>query len=137
MNPKDILDAHHVMRYCSPKHVRRNGQISETAFALKPDEQYLSVDWLEYFNGDATFSRQLTQVQEAVQQRLTVKHNGKFLKIQAGEVRALKLRIAHEPGVEADPSHAGIYPEALEDLAFMLALANLVNPEDIFPALSN
>lgn len=46
-----IPPSHHIVRICKPKYVQ-NGEITPQAFEPIKDEDYLSVHWLEYLNGD-------------------------------------------------------------------------------------
>ena len=53
----NLPDEDHVMRYVSWARLRRDevttrSVFAEQAFQLKPDEELLSVNWLEYFGGD-------------------------------------------------------------------------------------
>ena len=47
MRDDPIPDENHVSRYCPPSRVE-DGMPLASAFALKPNEQFLSVNWLEY-----------------------------------------------------------------------------------------
>ena len=130
-----IENAHHVMRYCRPKQVQR-GKITESAFALREKEEYLSANWLEYFNEGMQFPELLRKTRETVGQSLNLPHNGRFAKIHVGDAkRKIKgVRIQYRP-VDNNPAHAGIYPPSEKNREITLELANLVSDSDIFSAV--
>ena len=133
-NNGSIPDSDHVMRYCSPQHVQ-NGKIAETAFSLRPNEQYMSVNWLEYFNGNTDFPQRLQAIRNSI--GLSLKPTGRFVKISvaAAKHKIENLQITYHL-LPQDPSHAGIYyPGPDENREYTLELANLVNPDEIFPAV--
>lgn len=43
-----LPDTDHVSRYCKPSTVGEDGLPTEQAFSLRPGEDHLSVNWLEY-----------------------------------------------------------------------------------------
>ena len=49
MKGEQIPDPDHIARFCRPLQVA-DGQIQATAFMLRSNEEYLSVNWLEYLN---------------------------------------------------------------------------------------
>lgn len=131
-----IPDSDNVVRYCSPRHVD-NGKIQESAFELKSKEKGLSVNWLEYFNGNMDFPQRLQAIRDSI--ALSIKPAGRFAKIS---VRAAKqtirgLLITYHPDWDRhNPSHAHIrLPDKDENRSHTLELAHLVGPNDIFPAV--
>ncbi len=48
MNRKTLDDDDHVSRYCSPRTIEK-GMPSGMAFLPRSTDDYLSVNWLEYF----------------------------------------------------------------------------------------
>ena len=45
-----LPDEHHIARLCQTTQISEDGNIMAPAFMLKPHEQTLSVNWLEFFN---------------------------------------------------------------------------------------
>ncbi len=62
MSGIEIDENHHVSRYCKPRFIDDGLPIAE-AFALRDKEEYLSVNWLEYFD-----TLNLTQAVDCVRQ---------------------------------------------------------------------
>ena len=50
----ELDDQHHIIRYCKPASLDENGKPSHQSFILRLQisEEYLSVDWFEYFQGE-------------------------------------------------------------------------------------
>ncbi len=127
---QDIPNSNHVVRYCSPKHVQ-SGKILATAFQIKESEKYISVNWLEYFNGSMTSQQRMQHIQNSI--ALTIKPAGKFAKVSVATAKQAiqDLRIAYHP-TELDRSHAGIYyPQTDNNRGYALALSNLVKSNHI------
>ena len=137
-----IRDEHHVVRYCSGSQ-HGGGKILPTAFQLRrPDETYLSVNWLEYF-GLKTFDAALERI--CADKRglgFSIRHTGRFAVLNAGIVRSTSadsdnlsgivrsLTVTHLPEV-GDESHAGIGGYQQDDLGLLVAdlLAESVSPD--------
>ena len=49
MSNLKIEDDHHVSRYCKPSSIGEDGLPLTSAFRLRTKEEYLSVNWLEYY----------------------------------------------------------------------------------------
>ena len=120
MSKERIPDSDHVSRYCGGSHVE-DGEISGTAFMLRANEEYLSVNWLEFL--------QLSNRQKEIQEVSRVlKDKGRILGatsviavLNAGEVlehvrnaAAITLEAMRVPE-EKDPSHSGIFGYTPED----------------------
>lgn len=136
-NHKDLPEQHHVARYCRPKHVQ-DGIITAVAFELRDNEEYLSTNWMEYFEGRESIRQQLECVREAMQNNYTLSPNGKFARLNVGAIKnsMYHLQIKHIPE-PTNPSHAGIYYDTDKDenRKITLELADLVQAENTFPAL--
>lgn len=118
MKGDDLPASDHVVRYVKPSMIREDGAPDGSDFRLrssKPDENGLSVNWLEAFGPPKT--QQLSEVRRLF--RIRVRPNGRFAELQVGTVlRAVTeematLRILHDPleadlSFDADPSHAEI-----------------------------
>ena len=116
MKGDPIPDQDHIARLCGFKHAPE-GQIQATAFLLRPEDHYLSVDWLEFF-GYSDRIEQIEELRNAYTLRLNrVGAKSTIAVLNVGEVcdivknesdDARVLEILHEP-LENSPSHSGIY----------------------------
>lgn len=129
---KDIPDSDHVLRYCKPSNIV-DGKISPGAFGIRPNEQSLSVNWMEFFGKDTPIVRQIEKIQKAM--RVDLKPSGRLARINAGSAREkiTGLAIKHLP-TPKNRSHAGIFYPGGDNEETALELANLVKPDDVFPA---
>ena len=138
----DLLpDADHVARYCKPSTVDGNGLPTAAAFKPRNIEQYLSVNWLEYFETrDVAVGVQ--HVRDAFRNKgFTIRAGGRFAVINVGTAKGVvhqvfgkQLRIDHQP-LDDDQSHAGVHGYAADDLAVAVELKALVDRGDIHPAV--
>lgn len=127
---EDIPSTDHVVRYCSPLCVK-DGKITSSAFRLR-NEDYFSVNWLEYFSGYKTPKERLKALQDSIK-TLTIKKSGKFAKISVEHAKKAVsgLRIVYVPE-NGNPSHAGIYfPGEGKNRAYALKLRSICQAEDI------
>jgi len=129
----DIPDQHHVLRYCRPRQVD-NGTITMSAFLLRSSEEFISVNWMEYFGVDITADIQVEKVREDMGESLTLSASGRFAKINVGDLkkRIESAEVKHQPEPE-NPSHAGIYIPEKDGRNAAFALADLVAPGGVFP----
>lgn len=119
-----IPDTDHVARYCPPRTLNEAGTPTGSAFRVKTDEPFLSVDWLEHTSGTDMAGR-VSAVRLALATTLKFAKNAKLAVLNVGEIRdsvtrkspdARCLRVAHEPD-EKNPHHAGIHNlEASDDI---------------------
>lgn len=121
MKSAKIPDKDHVARYCSPKHISGE-EIQATAFMLKVEEEYLSVNWLEYFRCNSRES-EINELRKIYSKKLTMRASARVAVLNVGEVceKVLKessdrrrIEILHDPTPPTpfhtgDPSHSGIY----------------------------
>jgi len=130
---KDIPDSDHVLRYCRPSNIV-DGKISPGAFAIRPGEQSLSVNWLEFFGKETPITHQIEKIRQAMSAKLALKRSGRFARINAGSAREkiAELAIKHLP-TPKNRSHAGIFYPGGDNEETALELANLVKPENVFP----
>lgn len=131
----NIPDEHHVARYCRPKCVQ-DDQILPDAFKLRPTDTYVSSNWMEYFK-EKEISKRIDGVRKALQDGgFTLRPNGRFARLNVGNAKSSinNLRIKHVPECH-HPSHAGIYTNRDTNGSVALKLANIIQPEDVFPAL--
>lgn len=115
MKGDTIPDNDHIARLCLPKHVD-DEQIQATAFQLRPNEDILSVNWLEFLNCSSRES-QIDEIRKTYMSKLDVKPRAKIAVLNVGEVRKKvltessddrNLEVLHDP-LRNDPSHSGIY----------------------------
>lgn len=132
---RTIPDSNHVLRYCRPSHMKV-GKIKASAFDLRAGEEFLSVNWMEWFEDAASTDAQVAAVRKMMAKKFTLAPNGRFARLNVGEVkeRINGAQVRHFPGKD-DPSHAGISAHGEQNREFSLELANLVKSDDVFPAV--
>lgn len=132
---RTIPDSNHVLRYCRPSHVKMES-VKAGAFDLRSGEEFLSVNWMEFFEDAASTYAQVAAVRKIMAKKFMLAPNGRFARLNVGEVkeRINGARVRHFPGKD-DPSHAGISVRGEQNREFSLELANLVKPNDVFPAV--
>lgn len=127
----NLPDDDHVMRYVPWGKLRRDGDDNVLgflgeAFKLRPDENSLSVNWLEYFEGDRD-----AKIQASVRTfRRTIKVGTKsaFGIGNVGKIkdvcrtRGASVRIVYEP-IDDNQSHSGIRRLPRDDTILLDALA--------------
>ena len=133
MTGDNLPDDHHIVRYVKPSLVEDEA-VDGGAFLLRPDENGLSVNWLEIFGGNDEHS-QLSEVRQLL--RLEPAKSGRFAKLNVGETKryvsesaeelGTELGIIEAPlppsdGFEADSSHAEIIglPSGESDEAMLI-----------------
>ncbi|VVM08198.1 hypothetical protein [Methylacidimicrobium tartarophylax] len=139
MEDDSIPDRDHVARYCRGGSIRIDGKVSGVAFQLRPGEEYLSVDWLEFLNQESRES-QIARLRPILERRLKVGAKAQIAVLNVGEAkRAVRsecpdgreVDFRHKPLKDA-PSHSGIFGCAHgEDLISDL-LARIIS--QTFPA---
>jgi hypothetical protein len=126
----NLPDEDHVMRYVPWGKLRRDEDDSvlgflPQAFQLRPEEEVLSVGWIEFFADPAT------RVQESVWALRRARQAGGKSAFAIGNVGKIKgtcrvhgtkVRILHEP-TDDEPAHAGIRRLPWDDLILLTALA--------------
>ena len=132
MRGEKIPDAHHVLRYVGWKQliVAEDGEtvtgVFHQAFQLRPDEEYLSVTWVEFFSGeicdrvcDAVRSFRAEFPNAGKKSRYLMANVGVFHNIC--QRRDRKVRILHEPDGQ-NHAHVAVrrFPNDDEQLNAML-----------------
>lgn len=117
-----IPDADHVARYCPASCVDGN-EIQPTAFRLRrPQETYLSVNWLESLKLQNR-ADEVAALQKILATKLTIGSRARIAVLNVGNTRAHvrgqspnnhNLPVLHEPE-DADPSHSGIHDIDLDN----------------------
>ncbi|MCE2540565.1 MAG: hypothetical protein J4G16_09285 [Acidobacteria bacterium] len=141
MSAIELPDADHVSRYCKPTAVGQDGLPMTAAFELRPGEDHLSVNWLEYFGAQVPEAA-IERVRNAFQAKgYRLGRNGRFAALTVGAVKTAvsetvdgPVRIEHLP-VDADDSHSGIFGYTTDDLAVAVSIKALVSHESVFPAV--
>ena len=130
MMDRHLPDESSVVRYVGFTRIR--GSIVEgSAFALRPSEIGLSINWLDYFS-QLTKEGQLDQVRRLI--HMNVGTRGVFAELNVGETRRIvssritSLRFVHTPAsatefYQFDPSHSeirGLPPASARDMALLI-----------------
>lgn len=142
MSAVALPDDDHFSRYCRPSAVARDGLPMAAAFELRPGEDHLSVNWLEYLDAP-----DLNAAIESVRNTFRAKgfglrRNGRFAALNVGAVKATvsrvtagTARVVHLP-VDDDESHSGVFGYTAEDLAVAVAIRALVGRDHMHPAVA-
>lgn len=118
MKGDQVPGPHHIARFCRPLQVA-DEKIQATAFMLRPDEEYLSVNWLEFLDCSSRDS-EINEVRKIYSVKLSVGASAKLAVLNVGEVREKvltespdrrRIEVLHDPIEDdvSDPSHSGIY----------------------------
>ena len=142
MSAVALPDDHHLSRYCKPPAVARDGLPMVAAFELRPGEDYLSVNWLEYF-GAPNLDAAIESIRNAFRAKgFGLRPNGRFAALNVGTVKAAisgavagTVRVEHLP-VDDDESHGGVFGYTADDLAVAVAIRELVGSENMHPAVA-
>ena len=110
-------------------------------FTPRQGEEYLSVNWLEYF-GETNLPAAVERVREVFRgKNYQVRPNGRFAVLNVGAAKTAvregvdrSLRINHLPLVD-DESHSGILGYTSQDLAVAVELRALVTRQDVHAAV--
>jgi len=138
MKGEKIPAPDHIARFCRPMQVS-DGQIQAVAFMLRPGEESLSVNWLEFLNCSNRDS-EITEIRNIYSAKLNVGARAKLAVINVGEVCEKVLtespdrrnvEVLHDP-MDDDPSHSGIYN--LEPDGELIAELILETVRETYPA---
>jgi hypothetical protein len=127
----NLPDEDHVMRYVPWTKLRRDEDENVIgflphAFELRPEEESLSVNWLEYFNGDRE-----NRIRDSVKIFRNTRNVGKKSAFGIGNVGQIKatcgangalVRIVYEPEPN-NQAHSAIRRLPRDDLGLLEALA--------------
>lgn len=139
MKGDPIPDSDHVSRYCNPSRVQ-GGQPLAAAFDVRTGEDYLSVNWLEFFRLPNQ-AQALSEVRAAFRRKpFDIKATGRFAVLNVGEARqavkdaaTIDLEVREWPDEPSDPSHSGIWGYTADDKMVSLTLRQLVRPDNVYP----
>ena len=136
-----LPDDDHFARYCSPLRIDSNELPTPAAFELDENEDYLSVNWLE-FHGllDAEVSIECIR-EEFLSRDYTLRRNGRFVVLNVGEAKSgvyeqtkISLSIDRVP-LPNNLSHAGVFWYRIDEFDVAVEPAALVREEDVHLAL--
>ena len=137
-----LPDDHHLSRYCKPTAVGHDGLPTAAAFELRPDEDHLSVNWLECLDAPDLGAAVERVRQTFCRKGYQLRRNGKFAVVSVGAALAAvaetvgrRGRVEHLP-LEDDESHAGLFGYSADDLAVAVELRALIQREHVHPAVS-
>ena len=141
MSDRTIPDDDHLSRYCKPSTVD-DGLPTASAFELRPGEDHLSVNWIEYF-GVPDVAAAMHLVRGAFHDKTyRLRPGGRFAvfrcgaaKIAVGDRTGSPLSIEQRPLAD-DPSHAGVSGYGVDDFEVAVELAAIVRRQDVHPAVS-
>ena len=141
MTNNDIPDNNNVARYCSPRTINEDNMPTTSAFSIRDGEEYLSVNWLEYF-GKLNMSESITQLQKIFSTLdYGIKKDGRFAVLMVKDIKTVISAVSHIPQIKHIPmqdndSHAGIYIK-INEYTVAQVLARLIknHPENVYPAI--
>ncbi len=128
MTGDPIPPSDHVARYCPGSTIAPGGRVSGTAFRLRAGEEYLSVNWLEFFNLPSR-AHQIAEVRRILDTKLTLGRTAKIAVLNVGEITnnvreqnpdGSEVSVRHEP-LDDDPSHGGIFDVNSDLIADLIA----------------
>ena len=143
MKDDPIPDDDHVSRYVPFTKLTNSGRISGAAFQLRPNEDALSVNWLEYFGlGDR--DAEIKEVRKVFTDKgWILQAKAKFAILDVGATKEYVqqesddnrvLSMLHDPSPPEDESHAGIYNVPRDDPSIGDMIAELIEEDAIHPA---
>lgn len=109
------------------------------AFELRANEDYLSVNWLEFLDA-SDLEAAVAQVRTVFRKKgYTVKQNGRFTALGVGELKVAVSAITGTARVERrrlddDESHSGVFGYSADDFAVAVEIAALADHECVYPA---
>ena len=111
-----------------------------SAFRPRQGEDYLSVNWLEFFD-TSNLNVAIQLVRTAFDAKgYSVRPNGRFAALNVQDIKSVtrataerSLSVAHIPLVD-DESHAGIFGYTVDDFEIAVEIRALVGLEDTLPA---
>jgi hypothetical protein len=129
MKGEQLSSEHHISRYCGGSHISEDGEIAPTAFYLRPDEPFLSVNCLELTNRNHRQS-QLSEVCQRLE--LEIGRTAKVAILNVGQVcqhvkeeSDFEIRILHDPK-DSDFSHSGIHDTVQDEIMIAALIAEKI-----------
>ena len=138
MKGDHLPDSDHVVRYCPGSKLAEDGTPLATAFYLRRNEKYLSVEWLEYLQLHVK-EDPVRKVASIFKEKLNVGSTARMAILNVGNMchhvktqTALTIRVLHEPG-KNDPAHAGIHDTAQDEMIIAELITETVDTLYPFP----
>lgn len=137
---RQIRDDDHVSRYCTRMRIDEDGTPLPAAFTLRRTDEYLSVNWLEYF-GVSDIEHNMVHVRKAFGKHYTIRASGQFAVLNVGDVKATIKeslgRVLSITDLQEDdyPSHASIDGYTVNDDHVPIALSEMVEKDDMHPGI--
>lgn len=130
----------HVVRHVGRDKMLSDGRISGQAFRRKDEEEYMSVNWVEYF-GLISHIAAIQKIEQAyLNKGRTVNKSSKFAVINIDRMTEcvnkeahITLHVKHE-GTSPDPSHSGVFNMPKEDTTIGNLIAQIIDKDAIYPA---
>lgn len=104
----------HVARFCDRRYISEDDRVAPGAFMLRKDEEYLSVQWLEYLGKSSRYG-EIDEVRKILSQHLKIRPPSKIAVLNAGktcdhvvQASGCNIRMLHKPE-QNDCAHSGIY----------------------------
>ena len=118
-------------RYCPGSRLLEDGTVSPTAFYLRSNERYLSVEWMEMLKK----TDRINEVREVVRifsKKLRLRTSAKIAIVHVGDacshvkdVSGFEIRFLHEPK-RGDRAHSGIHDTAQDEMLIAELIAEKV-----------
>jgi hypothetical protein len=128
----------HVVRYCPGSKLAEDGTPLATAFFLRRNEKYLSVEWLEYLQQHVK-EDPVRKAASIFKEKLNVGSTARMAVLNVGNMcrhvktqTALTIGVLHEPG-KNDPAHAGIHDTAQDEMIIAELITETVDTLHPFP----
>ena len=126
--------------HCSAARCTESGEVTGTAFQLRPQDDFLSVNWLEFLQLSSrdeevneirkVFSLKLKRV--GTKSKFAVLNVGKLIEyVRINSPDRRELSVLHEPE-DIDPSHSGVFGFSLDDDMIADLIAQVVS--ETYPA---
>jgi hypothetical protein len=102
-----------VARFCDRRYISENDDVEPGAFMLRKDEEYLSVQWLEYL-GKSSRQEEISEVGRILSGYLKIRRPSKIVVLNVGktcdhvsQISGRNIRMLHKPEPN-DCAHSGI-----------------------------
>jgi hypothetical protein len=131
---KNLPDEDHVIRYVPWGRLRKDEDENvlgflPQAFQLRPEEAYLSVNWVEHYDGDRETQIRLSvwAMRNSFERPLGAKSAfaiGNVAQVKkTAQAFGSRVRVVHEPELPTNPGHSAIRQLPRDDLNLLDALA--------------
>ena len=116
MRGQKLPDQDHISRFCPPK-TAPNGIITAAAFLLRPEEEGLSVNWLEFLKCLCR-KDEIRKIKQTYSRKLKVSKNSRIAVLNVGTMCNTvfeqssdnrRIVVHHQPEPPIDPSHSEVF----------------------------